>query len=80
MTEWQTIAARRFPGYSVEGDGRFALVMEDHHAIQLSAFAFDLSVPPGYEAYRKIVELKPVLRKVNTPRRSTSDPSKMEKD
>jgi len=53
--------------------------MDDFQSLQLSEFAFLLKVNPGYEQYRRIVELKPV-RKMNAPRRSTSDPSKQERD
>jgi hypothetical protein len=79
MTQWQQLARDRFPGYTVEGDGKFALVMADFHHVCLSEFAFLLKVLPGYEQYRRIVELKPV-QKVNKLRRSTSDPSRQERD
>jgi len=55
--------------------------MEDFRVVQLSDWPMAFEVRPGYEGFRKIVELKPSVRKVNDyRRRSTSDPSRQEKD
>ena len=79
MTQWQQLALARFPGYSIEGDGKFCLVMDDFRAVRLSEWAFALKVLPGYEQYRRIVELKPV-QKVNKPRQSRRNPGERERD
>jgi hypothetical protein len=79
MPTWKQIAAQRFPGYQIEGDGRWAFVMADFMVVRLSDWPMEFEIRPGYEAFRRIVELKPV-QKVNTPRRSTSDPAQQEKD
>jgi hypothetical protein len=76
--DWRAIAREQWRGWSIEGSGRFALVMEDFRAIRLSEFAFDLKVEPGYERYRKIVELKPVRK--TKPRWSQSNPALQERD
>ncbi len=79
MASWKQIAAQRFPGYKIEGDGRWAFVMSDFMVVSLSDWPMAFEVRPGYERFRRIVELQPV-RKTNTQRRSTSDPSRQEKD
>lgn len=78
--DWQKIARERWPGWSIEGSGRFALVLSDFHAVRLSEFAYLLEVRPGYEPYRKIVELKPVRKMNQLPRQSKSDPARQESD
>jgi hypothetical protein len=79
MTDWNAIARAQFPGYTIEGSGRWAFVMSDFMVVSLSDWPMAFEVRPGYERFRRIVELKPV-RKTNTQRRSTSDPSRQEKD
>lgn len=76
---WKQIAAQRFPGYKIDGDGRWAFVMSDFRVVSLSDWPMAFEVRPGYEAFRRIVELKPV-QKMNTTqqRRSRSNPADQE--
>jgi hypothetical protein len=82
MTNWRQIAQARWRGWSIEGDGPYAVVNGPLTYIRLFEFAMCAAQYLDERTdreYLKIVELK-AIRKMNTQRRSTSDPSRQEKD